>query len=145
MAILNVISEEVINVANVEVTVSVSETATEANTNVLWFSRHDMSKEQLQALVNKLGDIRITKINGTIPNAFCIKEYVDAADVVAIVAPINMQQQFLKIAGNKPVISAISDRILVPDENGGENKVVFQFDHWDLIEKIEVVTSEFCR
>ena len=111
---------------------------------VMWFSRHDMSPEQSQALVNKLGGgFELVKVDGTIPNAFAIKEYIDECDVIAIVAPIHIQEQVLRIAGNKPVIMALSRRELVPDENGGESKAVFIFEKWERLLKIVVEKEDF--
>ena len=106
---------------------------------VLWFSRHEMTEEQKKAL----GDCEITQINKSISSAYELQEEIAAADIVAIVAPINLQAQFVKIAGDKPVIMALSDRVLVPDENGGESKVEFHFVKWERLVKIEVVKEDF--
>lgn len=62
---------------------------------------------------------------------------------MAIVAPIALQQEFLKLSGEKPVIMAVSDRVLVPDEKGGEDKVEFQFRKWEQLEEIKVVKRDF--
>lgn len=107
---------------------------------VLWFSRHDMTDEQFTAL----GPVKeVLKIDGTINNAWELQEDINDCDIIAIVAPINIQAQFLKIAGDKPVITAISERVLTEDEEGGESKVTFIFRKWERIKKIEVVTEDF--
>ena len=108
---------------------------------VMWFSRHEMSAEQKNDLVRIFGDVAVTQVNKTVNTAFELKEEIEAADVVAIVAPINLQQQFLKLAGTRPVITATSERILVKQEDGSEDKVVFQFKNWLKLMKIEVVTE----
>lgn len=108
---------------------------------VLWFSRHEMSNEQLSDLERIFGQVEINQVNKTVQTAFELKEEIEAADVVAIVAPINMQQQFLKLAGNRPVITATSERILKKQADGSEDKVVFQFKNWLKLIKIEVVTE----
>ena len=110
---------------------------------ILWFSRHDMSQEQKQALIDKLGEIEINKVDKTINSAYEVKGEIDAADIVAIVAPINLQQQFLKLAGDKPVIMAVSERILVPQEDGTETKVVFKFVKWEQLDEITVKKHDF--
>ena len=110
---------------------------------VMWFSRHDMTQEQEAALTNKLGDIVINKIDKTINSAYELKEAIDASDVIAIVAPINLQQQFIKLAGDKPVIMAVSDRILVPQEDGSEAQVVFKFVKWEQLDEITVKKHDF--
>ena len=123
-------------------------------TKVLWFSRHEMSVEQKLALENKLGEIHVLQINGTAPNVHVpfeasingaemvevkpLKEWVAEADVVAIVAPIALQQQFLSVAGEKPVIMTENAR-----EFNEEGKVAFRFVRWFRVIKIEVVTEDF--
>lgn len=112
-------------------------------TNVLWFSRHSMTETQLESLKRKLGEIKVTQIDRTIKSAYELSDEIKAADVVAIVAPLNLQSQFLKLAGTKPVITAISDRVLVKSEDGTESKVQFVFNHWERIMKIDVQTELF--
>lgn len=108
---------------------------------VMWFSRHEMSSEQRNDLERIYGSVEINQVNKTVRTAYELKEEIEAADVVAIVAPINMQQQFLKLAGNRPVITATSERLLIKQEDGSEDKVVFQFKNWQRLVKIEVVTE----
>ena len=106
---------------------------------VLWFSRHAMTEEQRAAL----GEVEILQINRTINTAFELENEIKEVDIVAIVAPINLQQQFLKLAGDKPVIMAVNDMVLVPDPEGGEDKVQFKFVKWERLLKIEVVKEDF--
>ena len=106
---------------------------------VLWFSRHEMTPEQKAAL----RDCEITQISKTINSAYELADEIAAADIIAIVAPINIQAQFLKLAGDKPVITAKSHRLLVHQDDGSEDKVVFQFEKWERLVKIEVVTEDF--
>ena len=91
---------------------------------VLWFSRHTMTEEQLAALGN---DVEIINVNKTISSAYEIADEINECDVIAIVAPINLQQQFLKLAAGKPVIMAVNDRVLVQQPDGSEDKVEFHF------------------
>ena len=100
---------------------------------ILWFSRHKMTPEQKLAL----GDVEIMQINKTINSAY------DECDIIAIVAPINLQQQFLKLAEGKPVIMAVNDRVLIDQENGSESKVEFRFIKWERLLKIEVQKEDF--
>lgn len=106
---------------------------------VLWFSRHEMTPEQRLAL----GDCEIIQINKTINSAYEIKDDIDRCDIIAIVAPINLQQQFLKIAGDKPVIMAVNDRVLVNTEDGTEDKVEFRFVKWERLLEITVKKEDF--
>ena len=94
----------------------------------MWFSRHDMSEEQLQDLKRIYGEnLQLIKVNGTIPNAWIMPDLVEICDVGAIVAPINIQQQFLAVvAGEKDVIIAKSKRVLIKNQDGeDEPKFIF--------------------
>jgi hypothetical protein len=118
---------------------------------VFWFSRHPMSPEQ-RAVFGP--DAVIHQVNGSAPNVHvpftasvnggaeqevpAIKEQIKDFDVVAIVAPINLQQQFLAVAGDKPVIFAKNDRVRQP---GGEFEFIFA--GWERLVKIEVITEPF--
>lgn len=122
---------------------------------VLWFSRHQMTMEQLDAL----GNVEVTQISGSPTSVHvhfdgsvngeetkqlpAFKELAQNFDILAVVFPVNLEQQVLGVAGEKPVIKAINKRTLVKAEDGGEDKVVFVFDGWKQIVKIEVVLSDF--
>ena len=106
---------------------------------VLWFSRHTMSEEQLASLPG----CEINQINRTISHASELSEAIAESDIIAIVAPLPLQREFLLEAGDKPVITAINRRVLVPNPEGGEDKVEFQFDGWKRLVKIEVVTEDW--
>ena len=118
---------------------------------VLWFSRHTMTREQETALFVGIAkhlksDLRattviITQISETINNVSEIEDIVEY-DIYAIVAPIALQQQFLKIAGDKPVIMAKSERLITKTAEG-EDKISFVFNKWERIKKIEVVIEDF--
>lgn len=88
---------------------------------VLWFSRHKMTDPQLAAL----GNVEIVQIDRSIESAFELQEEINDCDIIAIVAPIGLQAQFLRVAGDKPVIVALNNRVLVPQEDGTEAKAVF--------------------
>ena len=94
---------------------------------VLWFSRHAMTEEQK----NSLGDVEINQINKTIHSAKELKAEIEANDIIAIVAPIELQREFLELAGDKPVITAVNDRVLVPQQDGTEDKLEFHFRKWE--------------
>lgn len=139
---------EQIEAINVQMKDYIPEQTTEKQ-NVLWFSRHEMSEAQKDAL----GDVGgITQVNKTIKNAYEIQNEIKAADVVAIVAPINIQQQVLKIAESRPVIMARNDRVPRIDEKTGEqmidpktNRPVFDFhfNKWEQLESIEIKKKDF--
>lgn len=119
---------------------------------VLWFSRHNMTDEQRKAL----GDVKVTKVNvPSMPNVHVpmtdsegnslppFKVLSQDFDILAIVLPIHLEQQVLNVANGRPVIRANNRRVLVPHPDGGEDKVVFQFDGWMQLMKIEVILEPF--
>ena len=123
----------------------------EKTIKVLWFSRHTMTDIQNDAMVigiarhfqNDLQEttVIITQVSETINNVSEI-ENIGEYDVYAIVAPIALQQQFLRVAGDKPVIMAKSDRVIQKTPEG-EDKISFVFNKWEQIKKIEVVIEDF--
>ncbi len=98
-----------------------------------------MTKEQKAAL----GEVEIEQISATINHASEISEAIGRNDIIAIVAPINLQREFLAIAGDKPVIMAKNARDIVHNAEGGEDKVIFRFVKWERLLKIEVVMEDF--
>jgi hypothetical protein len=125
---------------------------------VLWFSRHQMTAPQKEALEAKLGVIEITQVDGTMPNVHvpfsgklnweeaeipAFKTLMQEFDVVAIAAPINLQQQILGVAGETPVIFAENARVYIPTPEGQESQFEFVFKGWKRLVEIKVVTEDF--
>ena len=118
---------------------------------ILWFSRHNMTDDQQQALFRSVAKhfqndlsrtgVIITQISETINNVSEIDD-ISGYDVYAIVAPISLQQQFLRVAGSRPVIMAKSERLITKTAEG-EDKISFVFNKWEQIKKIEVVIEDF--
>ena len=109
---------------------------------ILWFSRHEMSAEQKAALSRPDEEVVINQINRSINSAYELQEEIEAADVIAIVAPINLQQQFLKLAKDKPVIMAVNNRVLVKHENS-EDEVQFNFVKWERLLEIKIEKEDY--
>ena len=107
---------------------------------VLWISRHTMTPEQKDALGE---DVEIVQIDRTLQSAYEVKEEVEDADVIAVVGPINLQKQFLDIAGDRPVILAKSNREVIPGKNGEDSQVVFHFVKWERLKKIVVEMEDY--
>lgn len=103
---------------------------------VLWFSRHELSIEQLADLERIFGQVTVHQVNKTITRAAEIRDDIEAADIVAIVAPLPLQQEFLQLAGERPVIFCKNDRIVDPADN---SKVTFKHAGWFRIREIKVV------
>ena len=106
---------------------------------VLWFSRHEMTDKQRTAL----GDVDIVQVDKTIQHATELQDEIAQADIIAIVAPIGLQAEFLKLAGDKPVIVAVNERTLIKSDDDTESKAVFKFVKWERLLKIEVVKEDY--
>ena len=63
---------------------------------VLWFSRHELSPAQVSDLGALFGPIEVTQIDRTIQSVREIEAEVAAADILAIVAPLPLQGEFLR-------------------------------------------------
>lgn len=116
---------------------------------ILWFSRHQMTEAQREALdfltTMGYGSIEITQIDKTISSAYQIADMIKQFDIIAVVAPPALQQQFIKVAEGRPVITALNDRVLVPSDDGIEQKAEFKFVKWEWIGSIEVRKKDFDR
>ena len=107
-------------------------------TKVLWFSRHLMQVAQMQALMDKLGDVDITQVNKSIQSAQDIAQEIEAHDIIAVVAPPNLLAGVLRIAGDKPVITAKMERTILPD-----GSVEMKFIKWERVLRIVIVKEDF--
>ena len=105
---------------------------------VLWFSRHLMKVAQAQALMDKLGDVDITQVSKSIQSAQDIAQEIGAHDIIAVVAPPQLLAGILKLAGDKPVITAKMGRIILPD-----GSVEMPFEKWEHVLRIIVEKEDF--
>ena len=105
---------------------------------VLWFSRHLMKVAQAQALGNKLGDIDITQVSKSIQSAQDIAQEISEHDIIAVVAPPQLLAGILRIAGEKPVITAKMERTVLPD-----GSVDMEFIKWERVLRIIVEKEDF--
>ena len=105
---------------------------------VLWFSRHIMQVAQMQALMDKLGDVDITQLSKSIQSAQDIAQEIEAHDIIAVVAPPNLLAGVLRIAGEKPVITAKMERTILPD-----GSVEMKFIKWERVLRIIVEKEDF--
>lgn len=112
------------------------------NTQVLWFSRHSLSTAQLSDLQALYGPVEITQVDRSIASVSEIQEEINASDVLAVVAPIHLQGQFLQWAGARPVLLCRNHRIPT-GEVGPNGDPMYTFVHagWDRLERVEVVKT----
>ena len=132
---------------------------------VMWFSRHEMTDEQEDALVKSIhsrfgkdSHIVIKQVNGTAANvhvAFMatnapentegllpkvhppLKELVKEFDIVAAVLPINLQEQILPFMGDAPLLTASSERLMV------DGKPTFVFQKWVRVIAVKIETRDY--
>lgn len=99
---------------------------------ILWFSRHEMTESQKLALISIYGYYEIEQVNRTILSVSEISEEIKRSNVIAIVAPIDLQSEFLEVADGKPVIYS---------KKAGRSDM-FAHQGWFRLKKIEIVENE---
>ena len=87
--------------------------------------------------------MEIIQVNKTVQSAYELQDEINECDIIAIVAPINLQQQFIKLANGKPVIMAVNDRVLIKQVDGTEDKAEFRFVKWEQLIRIDIVKEDF--
>lgn len=114
---------------------------------ILWISRHYMTREQFSDLERVVGErIELICLDKTLNNMDDLKPYIKQAEVIAAVLPIELYAELLPLAGEKPVLKAISARIPLGSssilQNGMEEKQ-YEFSHvcWEQILKCEIITE----
>lgn len=117
--------------------------------SILWFSRHNMTDDQINDLKRIFGsDITINHVSA---NAVSWRDVVEAGandDVLAVVLPPALLADLTNPRNNqKPVIRAIANRVptgkQVVNPATGKLEDEFKFVHagWERVLKIEVVTE----
>jgi hypothetical protein len=104
---------------------------------MMWFSRHPLTDAQLADVQALFGPVEVNQIDRTIKSAYEISSEIEQADLVAIVAPLNLQDQFLKLSGEKPVLICRNHRVVNPD-----GSVQFHHGGWSRLRKVEIVIDE---
>ena len=106
--------------------------------NILWLSRHAPQEEQYRALEQAFAPepIRLIEVNKTVQSADEVINTMsdNGADELVAVLPINLIAD-LTHKGVHP-IRAVMNRELKDD-----GQVEFTFDHFERVDKVEIVTS----
>lgn len=114
---------------------------------VFWISRHTMTPEQLADLERIMGGpVRLLVWADTVGSMEDLRPQLEQADAVAAVLPLEKLAQLLEMAGDKPVLQAISRRvptgrtIQLPD---GRTEQEFAFVHegWQQLLEVRVRTK----
>ena len=85
---------------------------------VLWVSRHEMTDAQFADLERGMGDrVELICQKDTIRNAKELLPQIQLADAVAVVLPLHLLAEVLSLAGGKPVLQAVAERVLADTEH----------------------------
>ena len=121
---------------------------TEHITKVLWFSRHNMTKDQLADLQRIFGEVAINHVTDHAATVDDILEAGKEDDVLAVVLPPALLAQLTNPRINqKPVIRAIANREatgnMIINPATGKEEPEFKFVHagWEKVIKVEVITE----
>lgn len=111
---------------------------------VLWISRHEMTPAQLTDLERIMGGpVQLLLWSDTVRNISELEPLVRKSDAVAAVLPPDLLAQLLKLAGERPVLRAVSARqatgqtVTTPT---GRTEQVFAFIHqgWQQVLQVSI-------
>lgn len=113
---------------------------------IVRLTRHEASEVQLAELRRVFGgDADITMVSETLPGdpreaVARFDEIAAEADVAEVVLPVNLLEAVLKFSQfskrGGQLIRAVTKR-----ELGEDGQATFQFQHYELVKKVEVVTE----
>ena len=113
---------------------------------VLWVSRHQMTGEQFADLERIMGGpVELIPWRDTVRDVTELVPALAQADAAAVVLPLELLGQLLPLAGEKPVLQAVSARqatgrtVTAPD---GQQEPEFAFVHqgWRQVLRLELET-----
>jgi len=116
---------------------------------ILWVSRHEMTKGQVDDLRRIYGEFELVKFDQTVSN---IKEILEAGkecDILAVVLPPALLADLVNPRNNeRPVIRAVANRVETGNEvlnpATGKKELEYKFVHvaWERVLKIEIITEK---
>lgn len=115
---------------------------------VLWVSRHEMTDAQLADLERIMeGSVRLLPWRDTVRDAAVLAPAVEEADAVAAVLPPELMAQLLRLAGEKPLLQAVSRRLptgrtRITPEGRREPEFAFVHDCWQQVVRLEIETKK---
>lgn len=114
--------------------------------NVLWVSRHEMTESQLRDLTRVMGDaVRLLSYTATVKDIAVLAPLLEQADAAAVVLPVELLAGLMRLAGDKPVLQAVSGRrftgrtVTLPNGKT-EPETAFEHLYWQQIVKLELET-----
>lgn len=113
---------------------------------VLWISRHEMTPPQRADLERVMGGpVELAVWPDTVRDVAALVPAVGQADAVAAVLPPELLGRLLVLAGDKPVLRAVSRReptgrtVTLPDGRQ-EPEFAFVHDGWEQVLRVEIQT-----
>lgn len=109
---------------------------------VLWISRHQLTQDQIDGIKKVLGDeFEYSQYDQTVKNAEEIVEQIKEtkADALVAVLPVRLLSEVFAETDVKILVPR-SKRKLIPNQNGEESKVVFEYDGFEVIDDLIYVS-----
>ena len=115
---------------------------------VLWISRHEMTAAQKADLDRVMGsETRLLPWAKSVDRLEELVPLLQEADAAAAVLPLELLAKLLELAGEKPVLQAVCERILtgrtvsLPD---GRQEPEVRYTHrcWQRLRRVEVETEQ---
>lgn len=113
---------------------------------VLWVSRHEMTPAQRADLERIMGgSVTLRPWRETVHSAEELRPALMACDAAAVVLPLELLDQVLRLADGKPVLQAVSERratgktVLTPDRRE-EPEFAFVHAGWRQVLRLELET-----
>lgn len=106
---------------------------------IMWLSRHEMTADQKAGLekVYPNCDLYIEKVDKTVDTNFINAVTELDYDAFAVVLPVKLLAYFqFQLKDDQKLLVPLSKRILTKDPNGGESKVTFAYDGWEVIDEL---------
>ena len=114
--------------------------------NVLWISRHEMTKEQHSDLERIVGEpIKVETYADTVRDIATLRPMICRSQVIAAVLPLELLFLLVGEARDKPVLVAKSKRsptgkMLTLADGRSEQEFAFVHDGWDEVVRLELET-----
>ena len=115
--------------------------------NVLWISRHEMTDVQLADLERIMGGpVHLLLWRDTVRDVSALAPAVERSDAVAAVLPLELMAALLRLAGERPLLQAVSERrptgkLRTTPEGKTEPEFAFVHRCWQQLVRLELETK----